>query len=207
MWDVTCTELNVSPQPAALEARKWSPDSYSLSLRSENIIFKLRWYFLQCTVQNYSLAFPRVLCHFPELITLWEFAVYALCFLHSPISCQCKRIKRRPQVHNGRLCPGALTTQTAVISWNLMFWGQEHLEVLNNTILQTTNKGQLWKRQRQSLNVLITVFQAEMAKYWCYCVKHFCCLLWHNAYHSIHTREGHKLKDGQDDPEFGDPIT
>lgn len=145
MWDVTCTEPNVSPQPAALEARRWSPDSYSLPLRSENIIFKLCWYFLQCTVQNYSLAFPRVLCHFPELITLREFVVYTLHFLHFPISCQDKRIKRRPQVHNRQMSPGALTTQTAVISWNLKFWREKDLDVLNNKILQTANERQLWK--------------------------------------------------------------
>jgi len=50
MRDVTCAELNVSPQLAALEAHRWSPDSYSLPLSSEKNLFKLCWYFLQCTV-------------------------------------------------------------------------------------------------------------------------------------------------------------
>jgi len=37
------------------------------------------------------------------------------------------------------------------------------------------------------MDVLITVFQAEIGKYQCYCVKRFCCLLWGNVYHSNHS--------------------
>lgn len=91
--------------------------------------------------------------------------------------------------------------------WNLTFWRQGDPDVLNNKIPQTDNERQLWKRQRWALEVLTTVLQEERGKYQCSCVKHFCCLLWGNTSHSSHWHLRHKLKSGQDDPEFGDPIT
>lgn len=41
------------------------------------------------------------------------------------------------------MCPGALITQTVVMNWDIIFWKQENLDVLNNKILQTDDEGQL----------------------------------------------------------------
>lgn len=136
---------------------------------------------------------------------LWEFAVCAPHFHHCPIPCQYKRAEDTTDTQQTIVSLGSYNTDWC-LSWNLMVWRQEDPDVPNNKITQTDNERQLWKRRRPS-DVLTTVLQAERGKYQCSCVKHFCCLLWGNASHSSHSHLRHKLKNGQDDPEFGDPIT
>lgn len=138
--------------------------------------------------------------------TLWEFAVCAPRFLPCPISCQYKEIEEATGAQGTIVSLGFYSTDW-YLSWNLTLWRKEDPDVLNNKVPQTDNERQLWKRQRQPLDVLITVLQAETGKYRCSCVKYFCCLLWGNASHFNHSHLRHKLKNGQDDPELGDPIT
>lgn len=116
-----------------------------------NILFKPSWYFLQSTVQNYSTVFPRALCHFPELLGILS---VLLAFFIVPFLTSIKEQRRQQMI----VSLGSYNTDWC-LSWSLMVWRQEDLDVLNNKIPQTDNERQLWKRQRRSLDVLTTVLQ------------------------------------------------
>lgn len=190
MWNVTCTEIISSPQPAAA-AHRWSPDITDFpEIRS--ILFKLSWYLLRSTVQNCNSVFPQV----PFLNSL---GICCLCSSLCSLShfYQYSGAEETTGTQGTIVSLGSYNTDWC-LSWNLTFWRQGDPDVLNNKIPQTDNERQLWKRQR-ALDVLTTVSQEERGKYQCSCVKHFCCLLWGNASHSSHSHlrlKNWKMKNG-----------
>lgn len=84
-----------------------------------------------------------------------------------------------------------------------MVWRQEEPDVLNNKIPQTDNE--TLKKTNMilgSFNCSITSRNRKISMFLCEAF-----LLWGNASHSNQSHWRHKLKNGQDDPEFGDSIT
>lgn len=75
--------------------------------------------------------------------------------------------------------------------------------MLNTKIPQTDNE--TLKKAKMILGCFSCSITSRNRK-----ISMFLCVafpLWGNASHSNHSHLRHKLKNGQDDPEFGDPIT